>query len=217
MKEVAPEFHYVRGAIQVLPKGMKEPPKWALEAARWVADNCLKAPTAEEIEEDIEGIWDETIAKYEGMVAFVTQTESDDSSDAEVNGILRRLQKTAVGLVDRDSLIALKEMDAEIDKILPALTAKELFELNERRDRGLASIVNAEGELQVLKTAQSEIYYFIWFFWPVVLGMVPTITAAKLCKWLKNEFGIHTSLKTVEIVFTKLRMASFVIEANLAT
>jgi len=217
MKDVATEFLYVNGTLPALPNGIKEPPKWALDAAHWVSVNCLKAPTANQIEDDVEGVWGETIAKYEGLVAFVTQAGHDETSNGDVNRVLRRLQKSTLELVDRDTLLAIKELDSDVDSILPALTAKELFELNDRRRRGLASVVNSEGELQVLKSAQAEIYYFIWFFWPIVQKMIPAITAAKLGKWLADEFGIHTSPKTVEIVFSKLRLAAFKKSASVAT
>jgi hypothetical protein len=209
MTEVGVELHFARGDIQSLPKEMVEPPEWALKAARWVATNCLGIPSKEEISKDIGGAWEEMIGRYDGILAFITGVGTEKTDDVEVRRVLRKLQKFTLEIADKNTLDKIKERDLAVERLLPPMTPEELFELGERRRRGISSVVNRKGELQILKSTQAEIYYFVWFFWPVLREMIPTLTAAKVSAWLSKEFGIFTSMETVEIVYTKLDLASF--------
>ena len=217
MVEVAFEFLLAQGKIPALPEGMEEPPEWALSAARWVAENCLKPPTAEDVTNDAGGVWMETIGRYEGLLAYVTQAGKGGGNSDEARRVLTKLQKFTSKLVPREPLDEAKQLDLEIERILPPMTATEIFEFNERRIRGISSVVNSEGELQVLKTDQAEIYYLIWFFWPKIHEMIPSITAAKVGTWLSDNFELFTSLETVEIVYARLGLASFKKPANPST
>jgi hypothetical protein len=209
MREVSAEFLFAQGMIPALPKGIREPPVWALSAARWVAENCLKPPTKEDVANDVGGVWMETMGRYEGLLAFVTQAGADGGNDDEARRVLTKLQKFTSKMVPREPLDEAKRLDLEIEKILPPMTAAEIFEFNERRLRGISSVVDSNGELQVLNSDQAEIYYLTWFFWPKIREMFPTITAAKLRTWLSDNFGLFTSLETVEIVYARLGLAAF--------
>ncbi len=209
MVEVIFEFQFAQGTIAELPKGAMMPPEWALVAAQWIGKNSVKAPTTAEVLKDPRGALEETIGRYEALLGYVTHEGVDQGDDDEVRRVTKKLQRFTSRLVSRGTLHGLKKFGAALEKILPPIGAKQVIEYNKRKRRGISSVVDEEGEIDVLKTAQSEIYYYVFFFWPKLLEMMPSITAKKLKTWLGKDFGIYTSVETVEIVYSKLKLASF--------
>jgi len=209
MVEMINEFLFVRGKVDALPNDLEMPPEWALSAARWIGEHLTRTLTTEGITCEPRAALEEAIGRYEALLGYITQVSADEADDDDVKRVTTKLHKFTLGIVDRESLHGLKKLNADLEKVLPPIGVTQVIENNRRNRRGISSVVDQDGELQVLKTAQLEIYYCVWFCWPKLLEMMPSITARKLQKWLSTDFGIFTSEETVEIVYSKLKLASF--------
>jgi hypothetical protein len=188
----------------------KMPPAWVLNAIRWIGTRGLriKTPTAAEIEKDPRGALKDAISFYEALQSYVSMPLDGREDDAEIRRLNIKFSKSCRDLVSVDFLTLLRGLEMRVDKSLAPPTPKQLHDYNRRREHIASAVVNEDGEYQLLSNTQAESTFLIWFFWQDLSKKLPGLTAQKLQHWLEKEFGLHTSVKTVEIVYTRLKLAA---------
>lgn len=209
MIEVLTELPFARGQIPSLPKGLAVPPPWAINAILAATKRMLKPfahLTPEEIKKDPMGALQEMLGLYRAMQVHINADTSAMVKENPRDRHFRDIKEIGASLTPASFLTHLRKLEQVFETKLPTPTPAQLEEYAERHRRGLTEFMNADEGLVALKHQQTEILYVVWYFWPL-LDKLPLIRAEDLKKFIAAETGIHTSIKTVEVIYTEIRLA----------
>ena len=73
--------------------------------------------------------------------------------------------------------------------------------------KGTTGFVTGDDELRTMKSATSQIYFLLWFFWRE-LG--PDLSNPHVHTWLAREHGLNCSDDLSDGILTKLRKAALI-------
>ena len=203
------ELAYALGRTAALPSGMKLPPRWALEAAR-VTWARVFAPLAELEAEVSSGkinavrMW-ELFAQFRSMVSYLDSPSAEILQKEKELPALVALRKTAATQISKDFLRYIQRVERNFRCNLPNPTLEELADHAAGTEKGHDSFVTTKGELPAMKTATSQIYYLLWFYWPKrasTLGTTPEVHT-----WLTRQHGVICGDDLVGGILTVLNKA----------
>lgn len=210
MRELPFEYQFAMGDRKKVPRGIEMPPEWVLNAVRWIGARGfrVKIPTAAETERDPRGVVKDTIAFYEALRSYASIPSDEKGDDAEMRRLNKKLSQTCQKFFSKELPSLLRKLENRMDDLLPAPTPKQLHAYNRRQTRIANAVVDEDGEYKLLASTQAEATYIVWVFWKDLGKQLPSMTAQKLHGWFGKKFGFHTSLKTVEVVYTRLNLAA---------
>lgn len=215
--ETVVEMAYARKTLGELPEGMAVPPSWALQAALLVAERWMRPfarITPEHIKANPRGVVKELLGLFDAMVASMAHTASDLPPELRATEEGRVMKKIANDLAKGAFKQYLLKLEKALDVLLPKPTHQELVEHSKRYHTGLTEYFSPDEELGVrgMETLTSQLYYFIFFFWPRLVT-IKRIRAVDVQEFLFAETGMHFSTKLTEKVYRDIRMS----EAKVAT
>ena len=209
MLETLLEQAYATGRIDSLPKGMPTPPPWAISAIKLANERFLKPIkklTPEVIGRDPMGALQEAIGLFVALRSHLHRDTTELIKDEPRTAEFRALEAASATIAPVEFLTYLRKLERVLEAKLPMPTPAELDIQSDRYRKGLREFVNTKDGLVALKTFKTQILFVVFFFWPR-LDKLPKIRAEDLQKFLADEIGIFASIKTVEAIYTVVRLA----------
>ena len=203
------ELSFAVGRTAGLPKTMKLPPPWALESARETWRRVF-APLAKLESEVLSSasrsakMW-ELFALFRSMASFIDTPSAVSRQEEHEFPELVTLRKSAAKQVSRKFLRHITTVEHKFNCEFPKPTHEELIEQATGMKRGVTGFLTSDDKLQRMKTATSQIYFLLWYFWPEFSG---SLSNPQVHTWLAREHGLNPSDKLVEAILTSLRKAS---------
>jgi hypothetical protein len=209
--EILHEYRLVEGRATVLPSKMARPPEWALRAATQFLRSTFERPPDEIVAKNPLRAFGE----LKGMIEVMSAAAIEAAADTDSNTRRFAAKMLRLAQPERDVAATLANASVAAER-LSGTSTKHRLEYQKSQVRGAEQVVSDDGSIRIPRTAQAEIYYVVWFFWEELNRKLPELSSGKLHRWLTQSLGIHASEKTVELVYTRLRLGKFV-RASLAT